>query len=191
MKATFIIVIMGLNRIGVVLNVCDTLSPLQGNIEGIKQVSLQNDFCMILKVTFPTSIQQKDIEQAIKKAGSLEYLSFMVREWENPDDTDDLERGESVALMVTGENRPGILRDITECLVNHKINIIDFVGIVDVGVVAEERFELILLTNIPAKIKTSDVKKQLKDTLGHKFSIHFQHQEIVNAANEIFWRHKT
>jgi glycine cleavage system transcriptional repressor len=180
----FVISIMSLDRVGIVYEVSKAISDLGGNIANIRQSVLCGYFTMILLVSFPKDVTQREIERklaevdahsetaidaAVKKVGQ----AVIPASSPYPENT--------YVLTATGSDKVGFVATVASFCVKHRINILDLST-----TEADGSYIMILMIDLDQGTQISDIRRDLtsfSEDTGLKIVL--QHYDIFKAVNDI------
>lgn len=116
--ATYVITVIGDDRVGLVESLADGVARTGGNWERSSLAELAGKFAGIVMVTVPD-------DRAEELADNLRHLDGMldVRIQRAADDTAAAADSVTVRLELVGNDRPGIVHEITSALRSHGITI--------------------------------------------------------------------
>lgn len=121
-----IITAVGKDRPGIIAALSREIYGLEGNIEDSSMTILKGDFAMILTVTFPENLREKDLAARLKEVE--ESLGLLTSHRIMPEAQARRERHEetgSYIISVYGADRTGILYGVSDHLARHGVNITD------------------------------------------------------------------
>ncbi len=185
MAKQFIISVMAKDRPGIVADVTNVISEMNGNLADLSQTTLCGYFTMILVASFPDGISQQKIRDALAGKGNPS----------NPDcrfeigikEARTLKReerasGESTYILTAeGEDQVGLVAKVSSFCKKFGINILDLSTKLH-----EDRYTMILLLDMSSVKSMKEIRKALE-----KFSdntgllIELQHRDIFVSTNEI------
>ena len=172
-----VISVMAKDRPGIVAEVTECISALDGNLADLRQSVLRGYFTMILIAGFPATVSREEVKHKLTDATSAN-VSVISHE-ENLATADHEEQ--SYVLSAVGQDRVGLVAQITRFCSDHGINILDLASHVDGSI-----YTMMLLLDL-ANIKSLDVFKQKLTGFGKANGIilELQHSDIFRATNEI------
>jgi len=117
-KTSLVLTILGADRPGLVDSLAQTVTEHDGNWIESRMARLAGQFAGILRV-------EVDAAQAATLTAALDSLSAGGLDVTVHADTADVQAAEkpTVALSLVGQDRPGIVREITRVLANHRVNV--------------------------------------------------------------------
>jgi glycine cleavage system transcriptional repressor len=180
----YVISIMSRDRVGIVYEVSKAMSELDGNIASIRQSVLCGYFTMILLVTFPPEIIQRDIERKLAEldAHSDTAIDVMVKQIDNPPDVTQPAIPENAyVLTATGPDHVGFVATVSSFCVRHNINILDLST-----TIADGNYVMIFIVDMHQCGSIADVREDLRRFAQEQgLNIVLQHYDIFKALNEI------
>lgn len=115
--ATYVITVIGDDRVGLVQSLADTVSRSGGNWERSEMADLAGKFAGLVEVTVPDA----RADELARNLKALEGLQIQVQrasdESATPEDT------VAFRLELVGNDQPGIVQEITSALRGHRISI--------------------------------------------------------------------
>lgn len=173
----YVVSVLARDRAGIIADVSDALFGLGANLEALSQTVVWDWFTMIVCGAFPPEVTADQVRQAVESAGgfSATVLPFgeMAQAAGHP--------GEPYVVTASGEDRPGIVRTLTQCFASKGINIEDVWNEVRDG-----RFIVIFHVTVPPHVDPGDARYEL-DAAGADagVSVTLQHQDIFTATNSL------
>jgi glycine cleavage system transcriptional repressor len=180
----FAISIMSKDRVGIIADVSQKISQLNGNIADIRQSVLCGYFSMILLVAFPLEVAQPTIESKLAEinlsAGTSlaiavkpisEAISLPTNTF--PENT--------YVLTVTGQDRVGFVAAVTVFCAAKNINILDLST-----TRKADQYIMILFIDLTQSQGVETVRSELaqfSEKTGLRVAL--QHYNIFRAVNEI------
>ena len=182
MPKHFVISIMARDRVGIVADVATAIRSLDGNLGDLSQTVLRGHFTMILVVSFPDSVSQRQIRETLSAIGGDDPFEIGVKASEGPlpeePGTYDERR---YVLTAAGPDRVGLVAHITQYLAQKRINVEDLATRVDDG-----KYTMILLLDLPPETNMSRLQRGLRlaaQEVGIEAEL--QHHGIFRATSEI------
>ncbi|MBL8538958.1 MAG: ACT domain-containing protein [Betaproteobacteria bacterium] len=157
MKTSLVLTVVGDDRTGLISALSDTIAAFGGNWTETRMASLGGKFAGILLVTVPQA-QANDLIAAVKR---LDARTLHV----------DVERSEAdtpsgtrlLTLELIGQDRPGIVRDISHLLAEHGINIEELeTACVSGSFSGEALFKAQARLRLPRELSTADLRASLE-----------------------------
>lgn len=153
MQASLVLTILGPDRAGLVKAIAETVKNHQGNWQESRMVQLAGQFAGLVHVTLPAG----QTESLVAALGTLQQdgLQILVRQ------------GESITrpvytpltLELLGNDRPGIIHDITRVLVGLGINVEELASEQRAAPMSNELlFYAKLRLGLPAGVQPQDVE---------------------------------
>lgn len=116
MQITLVMTVIGRDRTGLVESVAQLVAEHGGNWLESRMCRLGGEFAGIVRVSVPTA-QRQTLEAAL---GKLSDLTIVVR---GDEPVQSAAQAVLVSLEVVGQDRPGIVREITRALSAQGINV--------------------------------------------------------------------
>ena len=183
-RELFVISIISRDRIGIIYDVSQAISELEGNIADVRQSVLCGYFTMILLASFPPGVSQRSIERKLAEADSHSEsaIEAMVRKADESTLTSAVSTPENAyVLTATGQDRVGFVALMTSFCVRHNINILDLSTTTSDGA-----YVMILVIDAKHCASISDVRHELQQfSHEHNIKAVLQHYDIFRALHEI------
>ena len=172
-----VISIMAEDRAGIVAEVTNGIQSLDGNLADLRQSVLCGYFTMILIAEFPAETGVPEIQSTLAKA-TASTVSVLPHA---PESTLS-ETTDEYILTAVGNDRAGLVAQMSNFCLEHKINILDLASHVD----AQNQYTMILQIDLSNLSCLTQFKKELL-TFGQSQGLNLvlQHSEIFRATNEI------
>lgn len=159
MQTTLVMTVIGADRTGLVEAVAKVVAEHGGNWLESRMCRLGGEFAGIVRVTV-TKAQQQALEAAL---GQLAGLTIVVR-----GDESSQNAGESIliTLDVVGQDRPGIVREITRALSAQGINVEELATeCVSAPMSGEMLFQAKAKILVPANVTLDQLRQTLESGL--------------------------
>jgi len=180
----FVVSIMSRDRVGIVHEVSQAISDLQGNIADIRQSVLCGYFTMILLAAFPDSVTRRDIERGLAgvDAHSDTAIDVAVKAVDDPAPfTGKTIPENAYVLTATGPDRVGFVATVSSFCADHNINILDLSTTRSDG-----EYVMILIVDLTRSASIDRVRSDLQEFAREKgLRVVLQHYNIFRAVNEI------
>ncbi len=184
MQHSYVISIMSRDRVGIVHEVSQALSEINGDIADIRQSVLCGYFTMILLASFPEKVTARDVERKLAEidARSDSAIDVMVKQVEG----DFVPFRPSIpenayVLTATGPDKVGFVATVSSFCVKHNINILDLSTTAQDGI-----YMMILVIDISQCTSISDVRRNLQEFSKQTgLNMVLQHYDIFKAVNDI------
>jgi predicted amino acid-binding ACT domain protein len=181
---SYVISIMSRDRVGIVHEVSQALSEINGNIADIRQSVLCGYFTMILLASFPEKVTARDVERKLAEidARSDTAIDVMVKQVEE----DFVPFRPSIpenayVLTATGPDQVGFVATVSSFCVKHNINILDLSTTAHDGI-----YMMILVIDISQCTSIGDVRRNLQEFSKQTgLNMVLQHYDIFKAVNDI------
>ena len=161
MTRRLILNVLANNRVGIVAALSNALAELSGDLLEISQSVVQNYFSATVAVEFPAKHSKQLILDHLRDACRAFQAEFTVREMEPADcSAVNSPAVERYLLMVTGEDKPGMLRYLSSCMAMEGIDIADLYATRND---ATNRFVIAMELDIPDSISISCLEEELQD----------------------------
>jgi len=159
MSSSIVLTVISDDRPGIVELLSQTLVAYDGNWVESSMLSLAGKFAGILLATVPED--QADALLIDLKALNQAGLQLMV---ERTDAQQSVEGGREFSLELVGQDRPGIVRDITRTLAQHQVNVeaLD-TQCQDASMSGERLFIAQASLLIPASVSLEALQTELED----------------------------
>lgn len=175
---------MSRDRVGIIHDISQAISGLNGNIADIRQSVLSGYFTMILLAAFPSAISKRDIERRLAEvdARSETAIDAVVKEVEI---SDPVARNSipdnAYVLTATGPDRVGFVATVSSFCATNNINIIDLSTTRSDG-----DYVMILIVDLNCCPSIDEIRRELQEfSRANGLRIVLQHYDIFRAVNEI------
>jgi glycine cleavage system regulatory protein len=159
MQATLVMTVIGPDRTGLVESVARLVAEHGGNWLESRMCRLGGEFAGIVRVAVPTA-QRQALEAALDK---LPGLTTVVR---GDEPVPSAAQAVLVSLEVLGQDRPGIVREITRALSAQGINVEELATeCVSAPMSGEELFQARAKILIPANVALDKLRQTLESGL--------------------------
>lgn len=159
MQTTLVMTVIGPDRTGLVESVASLIAAHGGNWLESRMCRLGGEFAGIVRVALPKS-QQPALEAAL---GQLAGLTIVVR------GSEPLQKAAAaalVALEVVGQDRPGIVRELTRALSAQGINVEELATeCISAPMSGEELFQAKAKILVPAHVALDPLRQTLERVL--------------------------
>ena len=159
MQTTLVMTVLGADRTGLVEAVAKVVAEHGGNWLESRMCRLGGEFAGIVRVTVPKA-QQQALEAAL---GKLAGLTIVVR---GDEPVSSAAAAVLVALEVMGQDRPGIVREITRALSAQSINVEELATeCVSAPMSGEALFQARAKISVPANVALDKLRQTLESGL--------------------------
>lgn len=159
MQTTLVMTVLGVDRTGLVEAVAKVVAEHGGNWLESRMCRLGGEFAGIVRVTVPKA-QQQALEAAF---GKLAGLTIVVR---GDEPVSSVASAVLVALEVVGQDRPGIVREITRALSAQGINVEELATeCVSAPMSGEALFQARAKISVPANVALDKLRQSLESGL--------------------------
>jgi glycine cleavage system regulatory protein len=159
MQATLVMTVIGSDRTGLVESVAQVVAEHGGNWLESRMCRLGGEFAGIVRVAVPKA-QQRALEAAL---GQLAGLTIVVR---GDETAPSAAPAVLVSLEVVGQDRPGIVREITRALSAQGINVEELATeCVSAPMSGETLFQAKAKISVPANVVLDKLRQTLESGL--------------------------
>jgi len=159
MQTTLVMTVLGHDRTGLVEAVAQVVAEHGGNWLESRMCRLGGEFAGIVRVTVPKA-QQQSLEAAL---GQLTGLTIVVR---GDETVPNAAPAALVSLEVMGQDRPGIVREITRALSAQGINVEELATeCVSAPMSGEALFQARAKISVPANVTLDKLRQTLESGL--------------------------
>lgn len=180
----FIISIMSRDRVGIVHEISNAVSQLNGNLADVRQTLMCGYFTMILLASFPPEVTQRTIERKLAEvdARSETPIVAAVKKLDATDLRPSADFPEnSYVLTARGPDRIGFVATVSNFCKEHNINILDLST-----TASDQEYLMILIIDLSQAASITQVRQDLKQfTQETGLQMVLQHRDIFRAVNEI------
>jgi glycine cleavage system transcriptional repressor len=183
MSKRYIITLMAANRVGILAAVTTSLAELGGDIQEVSQTVMQGFFTIIMSAEFPEhrdpSVIIDHIRGVCRPFGVEVSLKDPKLETLQDAPSDGIEK---YFLTAEGEDKPGMIRQISARLAQEEIDITDvFARRADNG----KTFVMVMELAVPGVVDALALQQELEQ-LGSAvgLSAALQHEDIFSATND-------
>ena len=183
MSKKYIITLTAANRVGILAAVTTAMDELGGDVQEVSQTVLQKFFTIILAARFPEHREQQVIVDHIRDVCRPYGIEVCLKDPEQETLMDEPESPtEKYFLTVTGQDQPGIMRQISSRLAQDEIDITDLYA---VSGNAEHSFVMVMELSVSADVDTLSLQTEL-EKLGKSIGMSavLKHESIFAATNE-------
>jgi glycine cleavage system transcriptional repressor len=183
MARKYIITLMAANRVGILAAVTTSLTELGGDLQEVSQTVMQNFFTIIMAAEFPDhrdpDVILEHIRGVCRPFGIEVSLKDPSRETLQEAPTGGFER---YFLTAEGEDRPGMIRQISARLAQDGIDITDLYARRGEH---DRLFVMVMELAVPLGVNALVLQKELEE-LGSAvgLSAALQHEDIFAATND-------
>lgn len=119
MKKSLLLSFVGTDRAGLTNDISNVIAKCNGNWMESRLVELSGKFAGILLINLP-SANTEQLKTSLNDLPNSD-LTWVIENIESTDSSVQPHR--SMSLELVGNDRPGIVRDVTECLAKLKLNV--------------------------------------------------------------------
>lgn len=158
MRTSLVLTVIGNDRPGLVSALSDTIAGFEGNWTGTRMATLAGKFAGILLVTVPQA-QAEGLIAALRKLESRGLRVVVERSAEAV----SAAPARALVLEFIGQDRPGIVRDISRVLAERGINIEEMESVCLSGSFSGEAlFKAQARLQVPREIATAELRNVLE-----------------------------
>jgi predicted amino acid-binding ACT domain protein len=181
MNERYVISVLVADRVGILRGITSAITDLGANIDGISQTVVAGYFTVILTASFSKPQALEAIRSAILANFERDEAAVLVRPYAADATRRAPVHGDRYVLILSGVDRPGILKAVTAFLAEKGINIEDwFVHYEGRGVTHVGEVTVPVMLDIK---HMQDEFRQVAAGLGLKCSV--QHENIFRVTSEI------
>ena len=183
MTKRYIITLMAANRVGILAAVTTSLAELGGDIQEVSQTVMQRFFTIIMAAEFPENRDPSVIIDHIRGVCRPFGVEVNLKDPdEEPLQEPSAEGIERYYLTAEGQDKPGMVRQISARLAQEGIDITDvFARRADEG----QTFVMVMELAVPPGVDALALQRELEQ-LGSAvgLSAALQHEDIFSATND-------
>jgi glycine cleavage system transcriptional repressor len=172
-----VISVMAEDRPGIVAEVTESISELDGNLADLRESVLCGYFTMILVAGFPPTVSPEEVVSSLTGVTGAK-ISILPHEGSL---TGAESSGQAYVLSAVGRDRVGLVAQVSRFCCDRGVNILDLASHVEA-----DRYTMMLLIDLSGVASVQTFKKELA-ALGDKSGLNLvlQHNDIFRATNEI------
>ena len=160
MRTSLVLTVIGTDRPGIVEQISDQVLAAGANWEESRMARLAGKFTGVLRISVDTG-------QADHLADLLRTLGDLTVVVERSPDV-DVSRFRSLTLELVGNDRPGIVRDISHVLARHGVNIEELeTEVTSAAMSGEPVFRARALVRLPESANVNDIRDTLEAMADH------------------------
>ncbi len=157
MRTSLVLTVLGNDHPGLIEALSETIGAHQGNWMESRMAQLAGKFAGILRLSVPTDREQALVDALL--AHESEGLRVMVERSEES----GLEAHHRVDLELLGQDRPGIIHDITHALTGLNINVEELTTeCFDASMSGETLFKASARLQVPPSVSTEALREVLE-----------------------------
>lgn len=177
----FVVSMMLVDRAGIMRDITSAITDMGANIDAISQTVVEGYFTVILTASFDVERSSDEISAAIERNFEGRKPGIIVKPFEDMSVPQHKPVGDPYIIVLSGTDRPGILKLSTTFLAERDINIEDWASLVD-GVKAMYIAEI----TVPRETDVRKLQAELKEIMATiDIGASVRHQNIFRATNEI------
>ncbi|MDX2087633.1 MAG: ACT domain-containing protein [Kofleriaceae bacterium] len=161
MRDTLVLTILGNDRTGLVEALAAEIAKVGGNWEESRMARLAGQFAGILLVT----VEGTKTDQLVASLRALDAsgLQITMRHAAHP----TVSANKHVTLEVTGQDRPGIVRDLARVLAERSVNVEQLESqVASAPMSGEAMFTARIRASVPAGVELADLRRRLEALAG-------------------------
>jgi glycine cleavage system regulatory protein len=161
MRETLVLTVLGPDRTGLVEALSDRIAAAGGNWEASHLARLAGQFAGVVLVT----VDRERVESLTIALRALDTrgLEVIVRPTEAP----PAPAGARIRLELTGDDRPGIIRDVSRVLAERGVNVEELeTRVTSAPMSGEPLFNATALLHVPPQLTLSDLRAGLEALAG-------------------------
>jgi len=178
----YVLNVMAPDRPGIVAAVSKAVANAGGNIDACSQTVLCGYFTLIMVVSFPRPLVEKEfVETLVRPNGRETGLQVQIRPFLADLPPAIVEECDNFVVTCFGPDAPGVIHRFSALLADKGINIVDLYGQLD-----GEQFVLISQVQIPRRWDLAMLQADL-EALGAEqgYTVRLQHENIFIATNQL------
>jgi glycine cleavage system regulatory protein len=160
MRTSLVLTVIGTDRPGIVEQISDQVLAAGANWEESRMARLAGKFTGVLRISVDTA-QADHLADLLRRLGDLTVVV------ERSPDV-DVSRFRSLTLGLVGNDRPGIVRDISHVLARHGVNIEELeTEVTSAAMSGEPVFRARALVRLPESANVNDIRDTLEAMADH------------------------
>lgn len=183
MPRRYIITLMAANRVGIMAALTNALAELGGDLIEVSQTVMQKYFTIILAADFPDHRKSEVIVDHIRDVCRPFAVEVSLKDPAQETPSEQPAGGvEKYFLAITGDDKPGIIRQITARLAQEGIDISDLYAIRSDK---DRAFVMVMELAVPLGLDALVLQSELEQ-MGRSvgLSASMQHENIFIATND-------
>jgi len=183
MAKRYIVTLMAANRVGILAAVTTALDELGSDLQEVSQTVMRGYFTIIMAAEFPDHRDAQVIVDHIQGVCQPYGVQVCLKELEQDALQDDSGQGvERYFLTVSGNDTPGVIRQIATRLEQESVDITDLYAVRDTD---EGSFAMVMELAVPAGVGALELQKELEE-MGQEFGLSagMQHENIFIATHD-------
>jgi glycine cleavage system regulatory protein len=161
MRETLVLTVLGPDRTGLVEALADRIAAVGGNWEASHMARLAGEFAGILLVT----VERARVEELVGALRALDARGLAVTA--RPTAAPAAPPGGRVRLELTGDDRPGIVRDVSRVLAERGVNVEELESeVVSAPMSGEPLFRARARLRVPPALALADLRAGLEALAG-------------------------
>ncbi len=164
MRKTLLLTVVGSDRTGLVESLADRIAAAGGNWEESRLARLAGQFAGIVLVTVPGD-RADQLVAKVREAQGLQVTAHVVEA------SAASAAGEQMTIAVTGNDRPGIVRDVSRILAERRVNVEELTSSVESAPMSgSAMFVARAIVRLPSGMRLADLRSAL-ETLGNELTV--------------------
>jgi glycine cleavage system regulatory protein len=183
MRTSLVLTVIGDDKPGIVEELSDQILAIEANWEQSRMARLGGKFAGLLRVTV-------DVDRAEALAAGLSKLETAgLRVVVERSDEGDGASRRAVHLELLGHDRPGIIRDISRALAQHRVNTEELeTDVTSAPMSGEALFRARAQLGVPATV-TTDMLRDMLEAIAGELMVDLMLDDSSSSAREIPGRH--
>jgi len=155
---TLLLTVVGPDRVGLVEALAKRVAAAGGNWESSRMARLAGQFAGMVLVT----VDDRRVDALVAELRALDGSGLQVTARTIPSPASPT-RGERVQLALTGSDRPGIVRDVSQILASHGVNVEELeTALSSAPMSGESLFTAQATLTVPSSVALSDLRSALE-----------------------------
>lgn len=182
LENAYVLNVMADDRPGIVSAVSRAVADAGGNIDACSQTVLSGYFTLIMIVSFPVPVAEKEfLETLTRPSGRGSGFQVQLRPFRPEADAPVIADADNFVVTCFGPDAPGVIYRFSSLLSEKGINIVDLYGQLD-----GKQFVLVSQVQIPRHWDPGMLQADLQ-ALGAEqgYTVRLQHENIFIATNQL------
>lgn len=166
MTTSIVFTFVGADKPGLVETLSNTVSEYHGNWLESRMSHLAGNFAGIARIDIGRD-KAEDLRNALNKASGGELTITVQEENQRGDDSNH----KTVSLNLIGNDRPGIIKELSSALASLHVNVMEMnTNVTSAPMTADPLFEATASIQIPVSVNISDLSDMLDD-IGNQLDV--------------------
>ena len=166
MRKTLLLTVVGSDRTGLVESLADRIAAAGANWEESRMARLSGQFAGIVLVT----VAEERADQLVGKLRGLDAVGLRI-DVHGVDAAAPASTGDQMRVVVTGNDRPGIVRDVSRILAERRVNVEELTSSVESAPMSGGAlFVATALVRLPPGMQLGDLRTAL-EALGNELTV--------------------